>query len=112
MDFNTNTIIAAIAVIIAGLVLLDRIFTRALGREEHLIYKVGSEKLFSEWQKRVERDFDKVEADIKALESTRPTGGELQLATNAIVARVALLEDLMKQIVLKSVASNGRSPPN
>ena len=105
-------VVSAIAVVIAAIVLFDRLFSRSLSREEHKEYKLGLDKQFGDWQRRIERDFDKVEADIKTLEHTRPTGGELEMATNAIVARVVLLESLIKEVVLKSAASNGRPNPN
>lgn len=76
-------------------------FASALGKtlsvREHEEFKTAISRSFTEWARRFERDCDRLEQDIRLLQSTRPTAGELQAAMDAVKARIASLEMLVKR---------------
>ena len=82
-----------------------RAFEKTLTLREHQEFKEASKERLNEWRAQIYRDFDKVEADIKTLEHTRPTSGELKLAMEAVSARLLLVEELVKDLKGKNDTS-------
>ena len=112
MDFNFNTVIAAIAVLIAGAALFDRMLGKSLSLREHQEFKETArlsldnlkkgqdERLvireFNAWKEQVNRDFDRLEADLRIIDETKPSAGELQEAMKAVDSRVTHLETVIR----------------
>ncbi len=114
-SWNINTIIAMGAVLLAALALATKMLDKGLSLREFTEFKESvkeqllkltqraDERLvireFVDWRKQINTDLDKVEGDIKTIELTRPSSGELKMATEAVSARLAVIEDLIKLVV-------------
>jgi hypothetical protein len=112
MDWSIVVAIAAAA--IAAATLLGRLFDKGLSVREFLEFKESvKEQLlkltqgqesrlvireFIDWRERITDDLDKLESDLKYVENTRPTSGELKLATDAVSARLLIIEDIVKNL--------------
>jgi hypothetical protein len=117
------TLVALGALAVSMLALLSKTFDKNLSIREHEVFKGGvddqlshisswlAERLeireFDDWREAVTRDFDKLEADLKVIEATRPTSGELEMASRAVSARLSVIEEMVKEIG----RSNGTKKP-
>jgi hypothetical protein len=117
-DFNFNTLIALGALIIAAAAMFAKMMDKSLSIREHEVFKGGvdarlselssglDERLeireFSEWREVVTRDFDRLEGDLKIIETTRPTSGELEMASRAVSARLSVIEEMVKEMGLNN----------
>lgn len=104
--------IAIGGVLLAAVTLLSRLLDKSLSIREHEEYKKGvmqqidlltrrqEERLvireFEAWIHQVRIDVGRIEDQIKVLDQTKPTTGELDRAVKAIDARLSVMEDRIK----------------
>lgn len=117
---NLNTLIALGALMIAGIAMFMKWSDKSLSLREHQEFKETTrERLesltaeqkkrleireFTEWREQVNRDFDRLEADLRIIDETKPSAETLEEAMRAITARVSHLEAMIRELKI-----NGRN---
>jgi flagellar biosynthesis/type III secretory pathway chaperone len=114
LEFNFNTIIALAAVLVALSAFFMKMFDKSLSLREHVEYSRAIEnelkqirerqslrleiREFNDWRIQIYKDLDTLEQDLKFVEQTRPTAGELKMATEAVSQRLTRIEDIVKHL--------------
>ena len=120
-DLNVNTLIALGAFLLAGVAILIKLLDKSLTVREHEEYKTATKELlkglqerqdqrlvireFKEWREQVNRDFDRLEDDLRIIDATKPSAETLGEAMKAVDLRVTHLESMIRDLK----ATNGKA---
>jgi predicted RNA-binding protein with RPS1 domain len=78
VELNLDTAIAIGAAIIAVITLFSKLMDKSLSIREHDEFRRSVERDSDKKDHQRERDFDELKEQIKILQQTRPTTGELE----------------------------------
>ncbi len=111
---NLNTLIALGALMIAGIAMFMKWSDKSLSLREHQEFKETTrERLenlneeqrkrleireFIQWREQINRDFDRLEEDLRIVDATKPSAETLQEAMKAVMARVTHIEDMIRTL--------------
>jgi predicted RNA-binding protein with RPS1 domain len=83
VELNLDTAIAIGAAIIAVITLFSKLMDKSLSIREHDEFRRSVERDSDKKDHQRERDFDELKEQIKILQQTRPTTGELEARLKA-----------------------------
>lgn len=92
---DMTTALSVVAILLAGMTLLTRILDKSLSVREHEEYRKAVDQALDQIRGQTRRDIDRIEADMRLIDATKPTTGELQARTEALSARIELMEHVI-----------------
>jgi hypothetical protein len=89
---DSQTILASLLALIAGLAFVDRLLNKSLSIREHDEYRSGMTRTTDGIQDAYRREIDRLENRLLIIEQTRPTAGELQQVSTSLKEQIVELK--------------------